>query len=379
MIKHLLKISAVSCAAALIGIASSCSQAPAPGDLLDASDFTTEIDGKPVSLYTITNGTITAQITNYAGYIVGIYAPDKDGNYANVVGHNDNIEQYKSFSRNPVGSALGRFANRIGNATFSIDGVEYQVTKNNGQHILHGGTQGFGNTVWDVEKVTRNKVVLSCFLEDGLDGFPGNLKTYLTFSITKDNGVSIEYEATTDKATVCNMSHHAYFNLEGMDAEGILDHELMVNADNITECDASLIPTGKLLPVDGTVFDFRKPVRIGDRQFASPAGFGRPAPGTPMPEIPEGMVRSYDQNFCLNHTKADKVELVASLYAPKTGRLMEVLNNHPGMQLFTGNRKAVAMESQMYPDSPNHPEFPNTILRPGETYHHTVIYRFSVK
>ncbi|MDO5443743.1 MAG: aldose epimerase family protein [Bacteroidia bacterium] len=370
-------MSAVLCALAVLSL-SACQKA-APGELLDASAFETEIDGKPVSLYTITNGTITAQITNYAGYIVGIYAPDKDGNYANVVGHNDNIEQYKSFSRNPVGSALGRFANRIGNASFSIDGVEYQVTKNSGKHILHGGAHGFGNTVWDVEKVTRNKVVFSCLLEDGLDGFPGNLKTYLTFSITKDNGVSIDYKATTDKATVCNMSHHAYFNLEGMDAEDILDHVLMVNADNITESDRSLIPTGKLLPVDGTAYDFRKPVRIGDRQIAAPAGFGRPAPGTPAPVIPEGMVRSYDQNFCLNHSKADKVELVASLYSPKTGRLMEVLNNHPGMQLFTGNRKAVAMESQMYPDSPNHPEFPNTVLRPGETYHHNVIYRFSVK
>lgn len=373
------KFSAVTAALLMLFGITSCKNTPAPGDLLDASAFETEIDGKPVSLYTITNGRISAQITNFGGYIVGIYAPDKDGVYANVVGHNDNIQQYQSFSRNPVGSALGRFANRIGNASFTLDGVEYQLTKNSGQHILHGGSKGFGSIVWDVEKVERDKVVLSCFLEDGTDGFPGNLKTYLTFSITKDNGVSIDYKATTDKATVCNMSHHAYFNLEGMDAEDILDHVLMVNADNITECDASLIPTGKLLPVDGTVYDFREPLRIGDRQIASPAGFGRPAPGTPAPEIPEGMVRSYDQNFCLNHSAEGKVELVASLYAPKTGRYMEVFNNHPGMQLFTGNRKAIAMESQMFPDTPNHPEFPSATLRPGETYRHTIIYKFSVK
>lgn len=379
MKKILFRFSVVAGVTALVLGLVSCKKTIAPGELLDASAFETEIDGKPVSLYTITNGKITAQVTNFGGYVVGLFAPDKDGNYANVVGHNDNIEQYKSFSMNPVGSALGRFANRIGNASFTLDGVEYQLTKNNGQHILHGGSKGFGNIVWDVEKVTGNKVVFSCLLEDGLDGFPGNLKTYLTFSITKDNGLSIDYKATTDKATVCNMSHHAYFNLEGMDAENTLDHVLMIDADYITESDRSLIPTGNLLPVDGTVYDFRQPVRIGDRQFASPAGFGRPVPGAPMPEIPEGMVRSYDQNFCLNHSSSDKVELVASLYSPKTGRLMEVLNNHPGMQLFTGNRKAVAMESQMFPDSPNHPEFPNTVLRPGETYHHNVVYRFSVK
>lgn len=369
----------ISAAATILMMAGGCSVSSklAPGELLDAAAFETEIDGKPVSLYTISNGVVTAQITNFGGYIVGIYAPDRDGNYKNVVGHNDSIQQYQGFSRNPCGSALGPFANRIANATFTLDGVTYNLTKNNGQHILHSGQHGFGNIVWDVEKVTASKLVLSCLSEDGVDGFPGNVKTYLTFSITKDNGLQLSYEATTDKATVVNMSHHAYFNLDGVGEGDILEHVLTVNADRITEADPTNIPTGKLLPVEGTVYDFRQGVRLGDRQASMP--MGRPAPGTPMPQVPEGMVRSYDINFCLNHTAPAKLEPVASLYSPKSGRLMEVINDHPGMQLYTGARTALAMESQMFPDSPNHPDFPSTTLRPGEKYRHTVIYRFSVK
>ena len=383
MRKITLFASAVVCALALCCSVANA-QTKAPGELLDKADFEMEIDGKPVSLYTITNGRITAQVTNFAGYIVGIYTPDKDGNYTNVVGHNDNIQQYQTFSRNPVGAALGRYANRIGNATFTLDGVKYEVTKNNGQHTLHGGSKGFDHTVWDVEKVTGSSVVMSCVLQDGLDGFPGTLKTTLTFSITDDDGVAVNYEATTDKPTVCNLSHHVYFNLNGFPAENALDHVVCINADAITETDNTLIPTGKLLPVEGTPYDFRTPVKLGDRQVAAPAGrgaFGGPGgPGAQAPAIPDGMVRSYDQNFCLNHTAADQVEVVASVYSPTSGRVMEVLNDKPGLQFFTGNRLAFAMESQLYPDTLNKPEFPgNSVLRPGETYHHTVIYRFSVK
>ena len=370
---------AAICALALLCSCSTKKQITPPGDLLDAGAFETEIDGKPVSLYTITNGRITAQVTNYAGYIVGIYTPDRDGVYTNVVGHNDSIPQYQGFSRNPCGAALGRYANRIGNAKFSIDGQEYEVTKNNGAHTLHGGRNGFDHTVWDVEEVNQNSVVMSCVLADGLDGFPGTLKTYLTFSITDDDGVSVDYKATTDKPTVCNLSHHVYFNLNGFPADNVLDHVVCINADSITEVDSGLIPTGNILPVDGTPFDFHNPTPLVSRQIAAPAG--RPAPGTPMPEVPEGMVRSYDQNFCLNHSGAGKMDLVASVYSPASGRYMEVLNNQPGLQFFTGNRVAMALESQLYPDTPNHPEFPGNcaILRPGETYHHTVIYRFSTK
>lgn len=368
---------AAICAFALLCGLCACSPAEAPGNLLDKSAFETEIDGKQVSLYTITNGKISAQITNYAGYIVGIYVPDKDGCYDNVVSHNDNIQQYLAPSRNPLGAALGRYANRIGNASFTLDGVEYNLTKNNGANTLHGGTKGFDHTVWDVEKVSKDKLVLSCVLPDGTDGFPGNLKTYLTFAVTKDNGVSVSYKATTDKATVCNLSHHVYFNLNGFPAQDVNDHVVSINADAITETDRALIPTGKLLAVDGTAYDLRGEVRLGDRQFTmTPGSF---SPGMPFPEVPEGMVRSYDNNFCLNHSKAGKVECVASVYSPASGRLLEVFNNQPGLQLYTGARVALALESQLYPDSPNHPEFPSATLRPGETYNHTVIYKFSTR
>ena len=282
--------SAAMCAFALLCCVFANAQTKAPGELLDKADFEMEIDGKPVSLYTITNGRITAQVTNFAGYIVGIYTPDKDGNYTNVVGHNDNIQQYQTFSRNPVGAALGRYANRIGNATFTLDGVKYEVTKNNGQHTLHGGSKGFDHTVWDVEKVTGSSVVMSCVLQDGLDGFPGTLKTTLTFSITDDDGVAVNYEATTDKPTVCNLSHHVYFNLNGFPAENALDHVVCINADAITETDNTLIPTGKLLPVEGTPYDFRKPVKLGDRQVAAPAGRG--AFGGPAVQLPARVLRT---------------------------------------------------------------------------------------
>ncbi len=413
--------SAFVCAMALLCGVSAKAQTKAPGNLLDPSAFETEIDGKKVSLYTITNGTITAQVTNYAGYIVGIYAPDKDGNYDNVVGHNDNIDQYKGFSMNPCGAALGRFANRIGNASFTLDGQKYELTRNNGQHILHGGAKGFDHSVFDVVSVTESAVVMSIDLADGLDGFPGNMKALMTFSVTPDNGVSIDFKAATDKPTVCNLSHHVYFNLNGFADPQILTHVLQINADSITEVDAGLIPTGKLLPVAGTEFDLRKPVKLGDRQVAAPAmprGFGGPRPGAgpgagapgagrpgngqaagrpqgapqggapaarpqmpPQQPVPEGMVRNYDMNFCLNHTAEGAIEPVASLYAPESGRYMEVLNDQPGLQLYTGNRAGIAMESQLYPDTPNHPEFPGEcgVLRPGEIYSHTVIYRFSVK
>ncbi len=364
------------CALALLCCISVKAQTTAPGDLLDKSAFETEINGKPVSLFTITNGRITAQVTNYGGYIVGIYTPDKDGNYTNVVGHNDSIQQYQSFSRNPAGASLGRYANRIGNATFTLDGTTYNLTKNNGENCIHGGRNGFDHTVWDVEEVNERSVVLSCILEDGADGFPGNLKTFLTFSITDDDGVSIGFKATTDKPTVCNLSHHVYFNLDGFPAESYLNHIVWINADAITEVDNTLLPTGKLLPVQGTPFDFGRPAAIGDRQVSSPAGRGEP--GAPAPVIPEGKVRVFDHNFCLNHTVDGAVEKVASVYSPASGRYMEVFNDQPGLQFYTGNRLAFAMESQLYPDTPNRPEFPgNAVLRPGETYHHTIIYKFS--
>lgn len=396
--------------------------------LYEKAAFDTIMDGQKVSLYTITNGTVTAQVTNYGAFLVGLFAPDRNGEYQNLVTSYPTIHQYPRYNLGMVGPSVGRFANRIANGTFTLDGQEYHITKNNGQHTLHGGTKGFDHVVWTVKSAAKDKVVMECVLPDGADGFPGNLTTVMTYAITKDNGLSITFESTTDKATVVNTTCHSYFNLDGVGNGDIMDYELQINADNITETDQANIPTGKLLSVEGTPYDFRKAVKLSERIAPMPQrpmmgqGGPRPQMGQGAPQggqraqgqgapqggqraqgqgaqggqggngprpggfggfqpqpIPEGMVRQYDHNFCLTHTDKKKVEKVVSCYAPKSGRVMEVWNNHPGLQVYTGARTAIALESQMYPDSPNHPEFPSTTLRPGEKYSHTVVYKFSVK
>ena len=351
--------------------ADSNQQGPIP--FIDSAPYDTIVDGKKVGLYTISNGRIGAQITNYGGFIVSLFAPDRNGEYANIVTSYPSIRQYMRYNLGMVGPALGRYANRIANASFSLDGQTYNLTRNNGLNILHGGNKGFDHRVWDVKEVSQSKLVLTCTLADGDDGFPGNLTTVLSFSISDDDGLVISYQATTDKPTVVNLSHHAYFNLNGAGNGDILGHQLTINADKITETDRNGIPSGKLIGVEGTPYDFRSPVTLGDRQIAM-QGFG----WGQRPEIPEGKVMQYDNNFCLNHSADNLIEKVATLYSPQSGRVMEVWNNHPGMQLYTGARRAIALESQMYPDSPNHPDFPSTTLRPGQTYSHTIIYRFPV-
>lgn len=373
------KLSKVLMAVAAVAFCISAGAAKPKFPLLPSAPYDTIIDGQKVALYTIQKGKVAAQIINYGGFVVGLYSPDKNGEYANLVNHYDNIKQYMNYNMGMIGPALGRYANRIANGKFKLDGVEYNITKNSGQHTLHGGAKGFDHTAWKVVKAKKNKLVLSCVLPDGLDGFPGTLTTTLTYSITKDGGLQISYEATTDKATVVNLSNHTYFNLDGAGNGDIMDHQLMINAGFITETDRSNIPTGDYGLVDGSPYDFQKPVRIGDRQYSpQPGQGGRGGFGGFGGQVPEGMVRNYDNNFCLVHTGTG-VEMVASLYSPKSGRYMEVWNNHPGLQVYTGARTAIALESQMYPDSPNHDSFPSTVLRPGEKYQHTVIYKLSVK
>ena len=374
------KLSKVLMAVAAVAFCISAGAAKPKFPLLPSAPYDTIIDGQKVALYTIQKGKVAAQIINYGGFVVGLYSPDKNGEYANLVTHYDDIHQYMRYNMGMVGPALGRYANRIANGKFTLDGVEYNITKNSGQHTLHGGAKGFDHTAWKVVKAKKNKLVLSCVLPDGLDGFPGTLTTTLTYSITKDGGLQISYEATTDKATVVNLSNHTYFNLDGVGNGDIMDHELMINALFFTETDRSNIPTGDYGMVEGSPYDFQKPVRIGDRQYSpQPAqGGGRGGFGG-FGQVPEGMVRNYDNNFCLIHNEEGKVEQVATLYSPKSGRFLEVWNNHPGLQVYTGARTAIALESQMYPDSPNHEFFPSTTLRPGEKYQHTVIYKLSVK
>lgn len=340
---------------------------------VDASAFKTTIDDKAVDLYTITNGKITAQITNYGGFIVSLCSPDKNGEYSNIVTHYNNISEYQKANIGQVGPALGRYANRIANAKFTLKGKEYNLTKNSGEHILHGGMKGFDHVVWDVVKHEDNTLVLSCILPDGADGFPGNLTTTLTYSLNDEDGLVISYEATTDKRTVVNLSNHTYFNLNGDGNGDVMNHQLMVNADKITETSRDGIPTGNFINVEDGVYDFRNAVTIGSRQMEF-KGFRW---GQQF-EIPEGKVMNYDNNFCVNH-KGKGVEKVASLYSPESGRVLEVWNNHPGLQVYTGARTAIALESQMYPDSPNHSNFPSTVLKPGKIYSHTCIYKLGVR
>lgn len=343
---------------------------------IDAAPFDTVMNGQKVALYTISNDTIAAQVTNYGAFLVSLFSPDKEGNYANIITGYDNVKQYIRYNMGAVGPTVGRYANRIANGKFTLDGTEYQITKNSGQHTLHGGAQGFDKTIWKVIKAEKSMVVMQCTLADGLDGFPGNLTTTLTFAITTGNCLNITFDATTDKATVVNTTIHSYFNLNGAGNGNILGHYLKINADFYTETDRSLIPTGNLLKVDNTPYDFRRGVKIGNRQIEVQGfgfGFGQ------RPEIPEGKVMSYDTNFCLNHRNSKVTEKIAELLAPESGRIMEVWNNHPGLQLYTGGRTAIALESQMFPDSPNHPDFPSTTLLPGQTYHHNIIYKLSVE
>ncbi len=343
---------------------------------LDASAFKTTIDGKAVDLYTLSNDKVTVQITNYGGFIVSMLAPDRVGNYTNIVTHYNTIGEYQKYNLGMVGPALGRFANRIANAKFTLDGKEYNLTKNAREHILHGGNKGFDHVVWDVVSSDSKKLVLKCVLPDGADGFPGNLTTTLTYSLTDDNGLSIAYEAETDKPTVVNLSNHSYFNLNGTGVGDIMNHTLYVEADKITETTQDGIPTGKFIDVAGTAYDFKSGCRIGDRQMQFKGGF---FPFGQKIEIPEGKVMQYDNNFCVTHKAKKGVEKVASLYSPESGRVLEVWNDHPGLQVYTGARSAIALESQMYPDSPNHKEFPSTVLRPKQKYTHTCIYKMGVK
>lgn len=272
-----------------------------------------------------------------------------------------------------VGPALGRFANRIANAKFTLNKKEYNLTKNSREHILHSGLKGFDHAVWDVVSCSENTLVLKHISPDGTDGFPGTLTTTLTYSITEDDGIQISYEATTDKPTVVNLSNHAYFNLNGAGNGDIMNHTLTIDADKITEASQDGIPTGNFIDVTGGVYDFRNGQRIGDRQMQMQGfRFGQKI------EIPEGKVMNYDNNFCLNH-KGKGVEKVASLYSPESGRVLEVWNDHPGLQVYTGARTAIALESQMYPDSPNHSNFPSTVLKPGKVYRHTCVYKLKVK
>ncbi len=349
------------------------------GGSVQKSEFGRMPDGTEVDLYTLSNGGITAKVTNYGAILTELIVPDRNGKAGDVVLGFKDLKGY--LAGHPFfGSTVGRVANRVAGGKFTIDGKTYTLAVNNGPNSLHGGTKGFDKAVWKAEVVPGSNdpaVRFSHLSPDGDEGYPGNLSVSVTYTITNQDELRIDYTATTDKATPINLTNHSYFNLGGPASGSVLEHELMINADSYTMADETLIPTGKIAPVEGTPLDFRKPTPIGARIDQVEAG-----------------TRGYDHNFVL---KGDGKEprLAARVRDPKSGRVMEVLTTEPGVQLYTGNHLdgsltgkggvsykkhgAFCLETEHFPDSINHPEFPSTVLRPGETYRQTTIYRFSAR
>ncbi|MGM9797442.1 MAG: aldose epimerase family protein [Parabacteroides sp.] len=349
---------------------------------LDKAKFVSEVDGKPTALYVLTNQQgAEACVTNWGGRLVSVMVPDKNGELTDVVLGYDNIEQYVANPDNNYGGLIGRYGNRIANAKFTLDGAEYNLPQNNNGHCLHGGPKGYHAVVWDAKQIDNQTLELTYLSPDGEAGFPGNLSVKVTYKLTDDNAVDIRYEATTDKATVVNLTNHSYFNLSGVPGSQILDHQIMIDADTFTAVDETLIPTGVFEPVEGTPMDLRQLVTVGDDI------------DNPYQQLAYG--GGYDHNWVLNNG-GDITKVAAKVVAPSSGIVMEVYTNEPGIQFYAGNmmakagdtgklgvvyprRGALCLETQHYPDSPNQPNFPSVVVRPGETYKSECIYKFSVQ
>ena len=358
---------------------------------LDPAKFETVIQEKPVKLYTLKNdGGMEVCITNYGGRVVSLVVPDRDGKPTDVVLGFDNIDQYADTLNSPsdYGSSVGRYANRIKDAKFTLNGTEYQLKANDKVNCLHGGgTTGWMNKVYDAEQVDDQTLRLTIVAEDGENGFPGTVTAVTTYKITEGNTLDITWEATTDKETIINQTNHNYYNLNGDFTQPGYDMVLYVNADNFTPSDKLYIPTGEIKPVEGTPMDFRTPHAIGD-SIKSDYDQIQNAGG-------------YDHNWCLNtykDGKGDDTQVCASLYSPKTGIFMEMFTNEPGVQVYSGNFQgignepnikhkggvypqhvSVCLESQKYPDSPNKKDWVQPTLKPGEKYYSHAAYRFTTK
>ena len=347
------------------------------------ADFGKMPDGTPVEIYTLRNAKgMEATIMTYGGIVTSLKVPDKNGKLDDVVLGYDNLDGY--LTNSPFfGALIGRYGNRIAKGKFTLDGVEYTLATNNAPNHLHGGVKGFDKVVWTVAEAEVGEdgpeLELTYLSRDGEEGYPGNLKVKATYTLMEDNALKVKFKATTDKDTVVNLTHHSYFNLAG--GGNVLGHVVQINADRFTPVDHTLIPTGELAPVAGTPFDFRAPTPIGlhindtnNEQIKFAGG--------------------YDDNWVLNK-KSDELSLAARVYEPGSGRTLEVWTTSPGLQFYTGNfldgsitgkggrvyqfRDAFCMEPQHFPDSPNHPDFPTTELKPGETYHNTIIYKFATE
>ena len=343
------------------------------------SNFQTEVNGRKTDLYVLRNkNNMEVCVTNFGGRIVSVMVPDKDGNMRDVVLGFDSIQDYIS-QPSDFGASIGRYANRIDQGKFTLDGVEYCLPRNNFGHCLHGGPKGFQYQVYDVLQTSPQKLELTYLAKDGEEGFPGNITCRVFMELTDDNAIDIRYEAETDRPTVVNMTNHSYFNLDG-DAASNADHLLTIDADYYTPVDSTFMTTGEIAPVEGTPMDFRTPTPVGARLVSD----------SDFVQLKNGL--GYDHNWVLN-TQGDITRKAATLQSPKTGITLDVYTDEPGIQVYSGNfldgsqsgkkgivyqcRASVCLETQHYPDSPNKPDWPSVVLRPGEKYNSHCIFKFS--
>ena len=371
------------CAAMLL-VAAACESAPSPQQTQTAmtvvkEPFSTTGDGEAVDLYTLTNANgVEVRAITYGAIIISLRTPDKDGQFDDIVLGYDSLDGYLAVTPY-FGAIVGRYGNRIGKGTFDLDGETYPLAVNNGPNHLHGGVKGFDKVVWQAE-ASEDGVVFTYVSADGEEGYPGTLTARVTYTLTDRDELIVEYHATTDKATPINLTQHSYFNLAGAGKGDILGHELTLNASRFTPVDSTMIPTGELRNVSGTPFDFTQPMTIGARigQDEQQLNWGG----------------GYDHNYVLDGG-ADALALAARVYEPTTGRVLEIHTTEPGVQFYTGNfldgsitgkegrvyehRYGFCLETQHFPDSPNKPDFPTTILRPGDTYESRTVFTFSVQ
>jgi aldose 1-epimerase len=350
------------------------------GKLPADSAFEKTIDGKQTHLFILKNKNgVEAAITNYGGRLVALLVPDSSGKMIDVAVGIGSVDGYIKSTEPYYGATIGRYGNRIAKGHFTLDGKQYTLAINNAPNTLHGGKKGYQDVVWDAKEINDQTLELIYLSKDMEEGFPGNLKITVTYSLTDDNAFKCNYEATTDKTTVVNLTNHAYFNLNGEGSGTILNHLVQFKADNYTPVDSTLIPTGKIEPVKDTPLDFSTPTTIGARINDA------------NEQLKNG--KGYDHNFVLN--KHDITQPIATVKGDKTGIIMEIYTEEPGLQFYSGNfmqgknvmkygekddyRTAFAMETQHYPDSPNQPQFPSTVLKPGQIYKTQSIYKFKTK
>ena len=349
--------------------------------MIKAENFDKVIDGKQVKLFTLKNAHgIEAYITNYGAKIIALLTPDKNGGFEDIVLGYDTIDEYVNSKEPYFGAVIGRYGNRICKGKFSLDGVDYNLAVNNGENHLHGGLKGFNAVVWDAELTAENTILFKYTSVDMEEGYPGNLSIDMEYKLTEENEIVISYTATTDKKTVVNLTHHSFFNLLGAGNGSVNDHVMQINSGAITPVDEGLIPTGELMPLEGTAFDFDTPTAIGER----------------IADKHQQLIygNGYDHNYVLAQPSDEDVFLAATVLESTSGRVMRVYTDQPGMQFYGGNflageigkggksydfRTAFCLETQCFPDSPNQRQFPTTELNPDEEYKHICVYKFDVQ